>query len=229
MRIVRKAAQFALMAAIGLLAFQACSSSLMESEADESAAAALEIQSFQDQTPAILGDIDIKAAYSHPVAQKPAGSDFFAKVTTPRKLLNFAESNDNELSFTGRRWTIVAKVISAEEGGVIEFGSDDIGYSTIEFPPGALEADQLITVVHKLKGKRDIFFFPEGLQFNEPVTVQFPLAGLNERQIDRLLRMRLWYHNDQLEAWELVSSSSDGAWVAATLEHFSRYAIGSDE
>ena len=214
--------------ALGVIALGAvsCSDSPMQSRGEiaELASPLAQLaavgQTLQDVTPSELAGIDIDGAYEQALL-KPSGS-------TKSLLIDFAETNEGEVDFSTRRWLLKSQEISAEDGGTIVFGTNKVGYSTIEFPAGALDEDEVITIVHKLRGKRDLFLFPEGTVFNTPVTVRFSLEGLNRRQLKRLLAMRLFYHIPD-SGWELVPSYSDGSFVIATLEHFSRYAVGSDE
>ena len=185
-------------------------------------------QTFQDDTPRELSGIDIDGAYAEAMLARPSGAK--------SNLISFAETNEDEVDFSTRRWLVKSQEISADDGGTIVFGNDNVGYSSLEIPAGALDEDELITVVHKLKGKRDLFLFPEGTEFSAPVTLRFSLEGLNKRKLRKLLNMRLYYHDPDPDGdpdtddggWQLIPSYSDGSYVIATLEHFSRYAVGSD-
>jgi len=223
-----------LIAGIAALAVVSCSDMGTQSRSDVNAQLAWQEQSVQDATPALLDGIDIDGAYTDPLLDgnalaKPSGAK--------AKLLDFAESNDDSADITTRRWLLKAQEISAAEGGTIVFGTDRIGYSMLEIPAGALDHDTLIQIVHKLRGKRDVYLFPEGTVFNKAVTLRFSLDGLNQRQTNKLLNMRLYYHDPDPDGnpntddggWQLIPSYSDGHYVIATLEHFSRYAVGSDE
>jgi hypothetical protein len=178
----------------------------------------------QDETPAQLAGIDIDGAYDEPLlsAAKPSGA-------VKSAMIDFAESNDDvETDLSIKNWLLVAQTVGPE-GGTIVFGTDKVGYSEIIIPAGALDEETTISLVHKLKGKRDLFLFPEGTTFNVPITVRFSLTSLSKKQKSKLLNMRMYYHDDNGGGWEQVPSYSDGEWVIATLEHFSRYAIGSDD
>lgn len=218
------AAKLSALLATGLLGLYACSSGPTGPESVGRGHS----QYMQDETPALLDGIDLEAAYDQPridVAARPTGGGGAIK----KAFINFAESNEDfELDLQIKNWLIVAQKVGPE-GGDIVFGSDRMGYSRIHVPAGALDEEVTITLVHKLRGKRDIFLFPEGQTFNVPIEVRFSLASLNKRQADKLLDMRLYYHNPLGGGWELVPSYSTGTEVVATLDHFSRYAIGSDQ
>mgnify|MGYP003573353448 CR=1 FL=1 len=216
--------KFTPLAIAALVGFSACSD--MGTDSLEMSSTEMAGQTFQDETPDLLAGIDIEGAYEMGIydgsAAKPTG--------TKTKLLTFAETNEDEVDEVyGRngKWLIKSQLVSAEDGGIITFGTDKIGYSTLEVSAGAIPEDLVFTIVHKTRGKRDIFLFPEGVNFTADVTLRISLEGLNNRQKNRLENLRLWYHIPDV-GWELVPSSSDGVWVTATLEHFSRYAVGSD-
>jgi|SaaInl4_150m_RNA_FD_contig_41_438154_length_938_multi_3_in_0_out_0_1 hypothetical protein len=228
--------KFTPLAIAALVGFSGCSSDLsapVEVLSDTNSLA-WQNQIIQEETPALLAGLDIEGAYEQGIIENAVyGQDgTYAKPSgAKKKALNFAETNEDEVETTfGRRgqWLVKAQVVSPDESTVIVFGSDKVGYSTIEFPEDAVEEDVVVTVVHKLKGKRDFFLFPEGIEFQEDVTVRFSLAGLNQRQKKKLMNLRLWHHIPD-QGWVLVPSYSDGSFVIATLEHFSRYAVGSDE
>ena len=177
---------------------------------------ALQNQTLQDETPDLLVGVDIDAAYA-----KPSGP-------SDSRVIEFVESLDEEFEYSNRKWLVKAQNIRPE-GGVISFGTPDVGISTMTIPRGALEEKTLIKIIMKLRGKRDLFLFPEGTVFLEPVTLSFSLEGLSDRAIKRLMALRLYYHNPEEGGWEYITSSCDGLFVTATLNHFSRYAVGSNE
>jgi hypothetical protein len=223
--------KFSPLAIAALVGFSGCSTDLsapvdVSSDANLSA---WQNQSTQDATPDILASIDIEGAYDQSIIYDGTNAKLTGALA---KALRFAETNDDDdINETfGRRgkWLVKSGLVIADETTVIEFGTDKVGYSTITFPDGAVEEDVVVTIVHKLKGKRDIFFFPD-MTFGEDVTLQFSLEGLNNRQKKNLENLRLWFHDPDADGWVLIPSSSDGEWVTATLEHFSRYAVGSDE
>jgi len=233
-RILRRLAATAI--ALGVIALGAvsCSDSPMQSRghvaelASPMAQLAAIGQTFQDDTPGELAGIDIDGAYAEAMLARPSGAK--------SNLISFAETNEDEVDFSTRRWLVKSQEISAKDGGTIVFGTKKVGYSTLEIPADALDEDEVITIVHKLKGKRDLFLFPHGTEFNASVTVRFSLEGLSNRQLRNLLNMRLYYHDPDPDGnpdtddggWQLIPSYSDGSYVVATLEHFLRYAVGSD-
>jgi hypothetical protein len=225
-KLVRTAALSLTTLAFVAVSFVGCSDMVTQPDSPSIEMLAWQNQTLHDDTPDILAGIDIDGAWEQGIID-----DGFSKPAGRRKLraLNYAVMVDDTVTMmVGKNWLIKKALVVAGEETVIEFGTDKVGYSNITFPAGAVEEDVLVTIVHKLKGKRDIFFFPD-MAFGEEVTLRFSLHELNERQIRKLTNLRLWYHNTALGGWEYVSSYSDGDWVIATLDHFSRYAVGSDE
>jgi hypothetical protein len=221
---------FSLFAAFAIV-FAGCSDLAAPVDVGSTAELAWQNQTLQDPEPIELADLDIEGAYLqglHADAAKPSGGF--------RRLINFVESLDEEFEYTNRKWLVKTQKIDSD-GGVITFGTQDVGYSTMEFPEGAVDEKTHIKIIMKLRGKRDLFLFPEGVVFNEPVTLKFSLEGLSSRAIKRIMSLRLFYHNPDPDGdpdtddggWEYIDSSCDGVYVTATLEHFSRYAVGGDE
>jgi len=72
-------------------------------------------------------------------------------------------------------------------------------------------------------------FSPHGTTFNNPVAIRLSykdadLTGINEQDI------KIWYFNEIEGVWELIASDVDTGKKRVTgyIEHFSRYAIGSE-
>ena len=110
------------------------------------------------------------------------------------------------------------KLIRAADGGFVELQ----GFR-VDIPAGALQSDATITIdlpTDQLLAKRVLADFgPEGLQFNQPVTLSFPLTNvlLNGGPI-------------QVSRWEDDHWVGLGGWLSAggtrlngTTPHFSRY------
>ena len=108
------------------------------------------------------------------------------------------------------------KLINASTGGFVELN----GFR-VDIPAGALSSSTTITIDlpgDPLLGKRLMADFgPDGLQFNTPVTLSFPLTGvlLNGNPI-------------QVARWETDHWVGLGGWVSGTrlygtTPHFSRY------
>ncbi|MFL5538442.1 MAG: hypothetical protein ACJ8J0_05590 [Longimicrobiaceae bacterium] len=108
------------------------------------------------------------------------------------------------------------KLIHASTGGYVELN----GFR-VDIPAGALSSDATITIdlpTDPVLAKRVMADFgPEGLQFNTPVTLSFPLTNvlLSGAPI-------------QVSRWETDQWVGLGGWVAGTrlygtTPHFSRY------
>jgi hypothetical protein len=110
------------------------------------------------------------------------------------------------------------KLIRASAGGYVELN----GFR-VDIPAGALPADAVVTIdlpSDPLLAKRLVADFgPHGMQFNQPVTLSFPLTNvlLNGGPI-------------QVSRWETDHWVGLGGWLSAggtrlngTTPHFSRY------
>ena len=215
---------------LGLIAmfamvFAGCSDLAAPIDSGSTYELALQNQTLQEEDPAILDGLDIEGAYTQGLTDNEVNSKPTIGIN---RLITFVESLDEEFDFSNRKWLVKTQKIGPE-GGVITFGTPDVGYSTMSFPEGAVDGKTHIKIIMKLRGKRDLFLFPEGTVFSEPVTLSFSLEGLSSRAIKRLMSLRLYYHNPVEGGWEYIESTCDGDFVTATLEHFSRYAVGSNE
>lgn len=111
-----------------------------------------------------------------------------------------------------------SKLIRASEGGSVELN----GFR-VDIPAGALPQDTVITLElprDELLGKHLVAeLLPHGLQFNEPVTLTFPLEGVI--WTGEPIEVGRW-END---AWTSLGGavSPDGKSLRSTTPHFSTY------
>lgn len=112
-----------------------------------------------------------------------------------------------------------SKLITAAEGGFVELH----GFR-VDVPAGALPHDTVVTIDLPLDvglAKRVMAEFgPHGIQFNTPVTLTFPLAGV---QLDGgPIQVARWENG----GWTGLggSVSADGLWLSGTTPRFSTYA-----
>lgn len=110
--------------------------------------------------------------------------------------------------------------IRASEGGSVE-----VNGFRVDIPAGALPADTLITIdlptdvtlaQHVLAE-----FGPHGIQFNEPVTISFPLEGV--ALPTGPVEVRRWENG----GWTSLGGSAnpDGKSFSSTTPHFSTYVL----
>ena len=123
------------------------------------------------------------------------------------------------------------KLITVAEGGKIEVGDKEHGESELEFKSGDVSQDVLVTFFWESAGllQGGAEFSPHGTTFNNPVQVKLSykdadLTGINEQDI------KIWYFNEIEGVWELIASdvNTETKHVKGHLEHFSRYAIGTE-
>ena len=123
------------------------------------------------------------------------------------------------------------QLITVAAGGEIEVGDQEHGKSALEFKPGDVSQDVLVTFSWESAGllQGGAEFSPHGTTFNNPVQVKLSykdadLTGINEQDI------KIWYFNEIEGVWELIASdvNTEKKHVKGYLEHFSRYAIGAE-
>lgn len=147
------------------------------------------------------------------------------KVLHPTDRLNFLTTQKANFA----KNMVNERFISADEGGTIVIGDEEVGYSSIHFMPGDLSEDALITFSWDVQG-HVAEFSPHGLNFNNPVALNLfygnaSLSGMNENNI------RIWYFDETENAWELVSSEVNQAEkrVEGFVRHFSKYALAAED
>ncbi len=110
------------------------------------------------------------------------------------------------------------KFIRAAEGGSVELN----GFR-VDIPAGALPYDAVITIdlpTDEVLGKRVLAEFgPHGIQFNQPVTISFPLVGV--LLPDGPIEVGRWENG----GWTSLGGtiSADGSSLSSTTPHFSDY------
>jgi len=162
----------------------------------------------------LAGCSDVSEAPLAPVAPPEA----------PSALLSGLIDLDGVLKFAGVPNLLqprhAEKLITASQGGFVELH----GFR-VDVPAGALPYDAVVTIDLPLDlglSRRVMAEFgPHGIQFNTPVTVSFPLAGVNLPSTGGL-EVGRWENG----AWTGLGGwlSSDGLRLYGTTPHFSVYA-----
>jgi hypothetical protein len=118
-----------------------------------------------------------------------------------------------------------------DDGGSIWLGDSQSGYSGLVFPEEALDDDTFIEFYWESEGLMQADFYPDGLDFEEPVYIRLSykeadLTGIDENDL------KIYYYNPQSCQWEPISGSTvhtSGKYVDGHIYHFSRYAIGDEQ
>jgi len=116
------------------------------------------------------------------------------------------------------------------EGGVLLVPHNKLGVARLIIPAGALDEPADIFLKFRRGRRAVIEVGTHGLQFNVPVTLEIPTDHLRGRKLRKLLKLVIAYFNETTEEWELVNGSGydeEDQVVRASLDHFSRYGIGS--
>ena len=174
------------------------------------------------RTFAVLAAMLIALAGCSDVAEGPL--EPAAPPAAPSQLLFGLIDLDGVLKFAGLPNLLsprhAEKRIVAAEGGFVELN----GFR-VDIPAGALPNDTVVTIDLPLSlglAKRVMAEFgPHGVQFNTPVTISFPLSGVDLSGVGTL-EVGRWENN----GWTPLSSwlSADGLRLYGTTPHFSTYA-----
>ena len=122
-------------------------------------------------------------------------------------------STPEESSYTAISSSMITeKMISAEDGGII-----DNGYFSIYFPPGALDEDTTISIEMPEYPSAMVRLEPHGIQFNRDV-----ILSLDIDKTDAESMGVLWF-NEDTGIWEDIGGYMEDGAVKAELEHFSQY------
>jgi hypothetical protein len=123
----------------------------------------------------------------------------------------------------------VEQNISASSGGTIVVGDEASGYSSLDFMPGDLNYDTIITFRWDDQNY-SAEFTPHGINFNNPVRLNLSyktadVSAINEEAL------RIWYYNDNENHWELIGGEVDTEKqeVSAYINHFSRYELAGED
>lgn len=121
------------------------------------------------------------------------------------------------------------QLITESAGGTIIVGDETSGYSSLNFMPGDLNNNTMIT----FRWDTDNYiaeFAPHGIYFNNPVRLDMSyktadLSAINEETL------RIWYYNENEQAWELIGGevNTEEQEVSAYINHFSRYALAGED
>ncbi|MCA9735300.1 MAG: hypothetical protein H6696_15340 [Deferribacteres bacterium] len=112
-------------------------------------------------------------------------------------------------------------------------GDDRNGKAWLYFPLESVSQDESVTIDLELdgllRGGIEVELSPHGLQFENTVTAMISYAKFDLGTIDEN-KLRIWYWNENLQLWEMVKGyvDTENKLVVGSLEHFSRYAIGSE-
>lgn len=125
----------------------------------------------------------------------------------------------------------VERIFPAALSGNIQLGNEYLGFCKLKFANGTLDKKVKIRMRWDLKkGKFEVEFGPEGLNFNNPVTLEMfyklaQLEGVDEEKI------KLFYYNNEKEIWELIGGLADvtNKLFTCKINHFSRYALAHSE
>ena len=155
-----------------------------------------------------------------------APQDISAKVSTV-KILKKSNLRLN-------KYFQASQLIMSGTGGIVSVGDNASGFSYLEFDPGDINANSYpngaqITFDWESSDLLSGDFGPHGIQFAHPVYLRLSYKDADLTGID-VNNLHIYWWNDSTEQYDYVTSSSnpDSQFVYAYINHFSRYAIGTD-
>lgn len=119
-------------------------------------------------------------------------------------------------------------LITVANGGVIEVGDSENGFSSITFKPGDVKEN--VNVGFQWDSNDfEAEFTPHGTTFNNPVRIRLSYKDADLDDIDED-NLRIWYYDETQNIWVLTGRTVNKTkkYVEGTTTHFSRYAIGSE-
>lgn len=116
-------------------------------------------------------------------------------------------------------------------GGTLEVGDREHGISSLTFHRWSVHQWIYVTFWWESTGflEGGSEFSPHGIQFDVPVTLKLSYKDANMDGVNED-NLKIYYYNQEKNAWEALVSVVDKEEkvLIANLEHFSRYAIGTD-
>lgn len=123
----------------------------------------------------------------------------------------------------------IEQFVIAAEGGTVLLGDEISGYLSLDFMPGDLTDNTVIT----FEWDSQSFFAelnPHGIYFNNPVRLTLSYNGADLSGVDEE-NLRIWYDDEPQNAWELIGGQVDPEerQVEAYINHFSKYALAEED
>lgn len=175
-------------------------------------------QSIARKSLTIITFLSVLAAYGcgdySPVS--PSQEDALSGVENPLFVQLLSTPEGSYRSIVGSASNAASKVISAEDGGMV-----DNGYFSLYFPPGALDEDTEITIEMPQFPSAVVRLGPHGIQFNKDVTMSLSMDMIDSENADIKV---LWF-NEESGLWEYIGEHSEDGIVKTGLKHFSEYGI----
>ena len=124
---------------------------------------------------------------------------------------------------------VTGGVVTPEEGGALEIDSDLFGYHSLTVPPEAVSRSTFIVMKVRVKGTVEVAFAPK-MEFDEAVEL---VTSYREADLDGIDEAALSLFYDDVENGAISEVPGSGVCgdyqIRASLWHFSRYIVGSDD
>lgn len=119
--------------------------------------------------------------------------------------------------------------VTAAQGGTVLLGDENSGYLSLNFMPGDLTDNTVIT----FEWDSQSFFAelnPHGIYFNNPVklTLSYNQADVSAVQEEDI---KVWYYDEPQNTWELIGGQVDTETrhIETYINHFSLYALAEED
>ncbi len=120
--------------------------------------------------------------------------------------------------------TYAEAFIQAAVGGTLQ-----LGVNVVNFPPGALNEDTLVSIVQNSNSTpyRVIFdLYPDGIQFNKTVSLTLTMGAQGIMANGQFVIPAIYYFNEGSSEWENIGGRANfqDRTITTRIHHFSRYA-----
>ena len=169
------------------------------------------------------------------VEKGPLTQDQLNAITAPQEKIQIAEDELNILkSKSGislQKRFVRSWYVALGDYGWAFVGDEIHGRCYLYFPPYAMSQASVVKIDWESTGflEGGAEFSPHGTQFNSPLTLWISYKDADLTGVDEE-NLKIWYFNDQLNVWELIGDvvDTENKMVGGLLDHFSRYAIGTE-
>lgn len=121
------------------------------------------------------------------------------------------------------------QLVTASQGGTVVLGDESSGYCSIDFMPGDLTENMVISFRWDSQSfAADLT--PHGIYFNNPVRLNLSYNDADVSNVDEEA-LRVWYYHGPEDNWELIGGEVDteGQHVETYISHFSKYALAEED
>lgn len=169
------------------------------------------------------------------LAKGPVSNELAESIPAPKKRITRKEGELNIVKLETKESLAKRYIASWNvfpwQSGWIYAGEDHDNRTWLYFPYNAVSDPVTITIDWESTGLLEggVEFSPHGIQFLKPVTVWISYKDVELGNIDEK-DLKIWFWNEDSDYWELVGDyvDTEHEMVGGYLNHFSRYALGTE-